>query len=60
MDALRPGKLRRLIPRKILLEYPAFESGQGSFSRLDRKPMCGSGATGAGPGANRVAWKGRM
>jgi hypothetical protein len=40
MDTLRPGKLRRLIPWKMSLEYPAFESDQERFSRLDRGLMC--------------------
>jgi len=56
MDALRPGKLRRLIPRKMSIEYPAFEPDWEGFSRLDSGPDApGSEVTGTGPGANRVA-----
>jgi glycine cleavage system aminomethyltransferase T len=56
MDALRLQKSHHLIPRKMSIEYPAFESGLGRLSRLDKDADArGSEAAGAGPGANRVA-----
>jgi len=56
LNALRVGRLGSLIPGKMSLEYPAFESGQGCFNLLDKyADTSGSEATGAGPGANRAA-----
>jgi len=56
MDALRLQKSHHLIPRKMSIEYLAFESGQGRFNRLGQDADArGAGATDAGPGANRVA-----
>jgi len=56
LNALRVGRLGGLIPGKMSLEYPAFESGQGCFNRLDKDAdASGSEAAGARPGANRVA-----
>jgi len=38
------------------IEYPASESGQGLFSRLDKEADAqGSEAMGAGSAANRIA-----
>jgi len=54
MDALRLQKFHHLIPRKMSIEYPAFEAGQARFIRLGKDADArGAEATDAGPGANR-------